>query len=388
MKILSILSKLMKPHPWGGVWGWCSLLSKGGVWGGYLLCCLLLTLFSCSGGDDGGNAPMPDMHTVQLYLSVPAMPADDRTRAGDPGTPTGEGEDWDKMAVIIVYADGTLPSGVNPVVVEFLTKEDFEALPLASDGNPNHRLYTLDVFEGKIYIYGVTYSKEYGGQLEAAINACKTKTDVEQLTISNKYATDGNKLDVAKFLSVATGFYHKEDNKDEPAPFEVKAVTEWTDANRPYVRLLRLAAKIDIQWDAADAYDNSYTDVKLDKFTYYYNGNTTEGEPMGCLFPSRHSVESGGSATFYNTSAVSKRNGRVYHYAFPNGKEPRLHFTVSGIKQGEPERTDISFDYNFVKPLAKATWYKLNVTIKGVSKDVEWSEDFQGPDGYDYTESY
>lgn len=334
---------------------------------------------------------MPDMHTVQLYLSVPAMPADDRTRIGDPGTLTGEGEEWDKMAVIIVYADGTLPSGVNPVVVEFLTKEDFEALPLASDGNPNHRLYTLDVFEGEIYIYGVTYSKEYGGQLEADINACKKKTDVEQLTISNEYATDKDgTLDVAKFLSVATGFYHKEDNKDEPALFEVKAVTEWTDADRPYVRLLRLAAKIDIQWDAEDAYGNSYTDVSVDGFTYYYNkGNlAVDEEPIGCLFPSLHSVNTGGKVDFYNTSAVSKRNGRVYHYAFPNGKEPRLHFTVSGIKQGETKRTDISFDYNFVKPLAKATWYKLNVTIKGVSKDVEWSEDFQGPDGYDYTESY
>ena len=369
----------MKPLPWGGGWG------------GYLLCSLLLTLFSCSGGDDGvGNAPMPDMHTVQLYLSVPAMPADDRTRAGDPGTPTGEGEDWDKMAVIIVYDEATqLPSGVKRVDVRFLTINDFKELDDAQVGNPYKKLYPIEAYEGKIYIYGVTYTEACGQSLEAAINACKTKEQVEQLTIYNKYATEGNKLDVAKFLSVATGFYHKEDNKDEPAPFEVKAVTEWTDANRPYVRLLRLAAKIDIQWDAADAYDNSYTDVKLDNFTYYYNNkNTTEEEPIGCLFPSRHSVDTGGSATFYNTSAVSKRNGRVYHYAFPNGKEPRLHFTVSGIKQGEPERIDISFDYNFVKPLAKATWYKLNVTIKGVSKDVEWSEDFQGPDGYDYTESY
>ena len=399
MKILSILSKLMKPLPWGGVWGGC-LLSKlmkplpwGGVWGGcrVILAVFLLTLASCSGGDD--DAPrlvLGEKHTVSLFLSVPAVPGDG-SRIGDPGEAVGEGEDWDKMAIMIVYADGqTVP---DPVDVRYLSIEDFTSLPDAGNG---YKRYSLDVYEGDIYIYGVTYTEKcgqhvytgYSRSLEAAINACATKDDVEALTISNEYA-EGEDNYVGKFLSVASGFYTEDGTK--PAAFDVKAVTEWNPDDMPRLILLRLAAKIDIQWDAADAYDRSYTNVKVNSLTYYYNKDASGSDGIientrGLLFPiSGNKVEKADSKkTFYNTTEISKRNGRVYHYAFPNGMSPELFFNVTGVNDGETKQIDCR--YEFSEKLHRATWYKLNVTIRGVTKNIEEKIEFQGPDDYGYPE--
>ena len=395
MKILSILSKLMKPLPWGGVWGGC-LLSKlmkplpwGGVWGGFFL----LALASCSGGDD--DAPrlvLGEKHTVSLFLSVPAVPGDG-SRIGDPGEAVGEGEDWDKMAIMIVYADGqTVP---DPVDVRYLSIEDFTSLPDAGNG---YKRYSLDVYEGDVYIYGVTYSgnvnmangykEDFSTNIENVINACDTKADVEALIISNEYATKtDDELDVAKFLSVATGYYHTGELNDDgvpmPAAFHVTPSVEWSDSY-PKVNLLRLAAKIDIQWDAADAYP-SYTGVKVTYFTFYYNKDASDPDKdnEGNLFPglSEHK-NSHGYKKFYNISAVSQRNGRVYHYAFPDGQSrPEVTFTITADGQ---EKKDYKF--TFTEPLQKATWYKINTAIKGLTGTTDFDITFEGPDNYGYPE--
>lgn len=138
--------------------------------------------------------------------------------------------------------------------------------------------------------------------------------------------------------------------------------------------LTRLAAKIDIQWDAADAYDKGYTDVKVTEFTY-------KGTKYGRLFPniasSNYSAEKQ-DWTFYNTLEISQRNGRVYHYTFPDGTYidgttttdgvtvPSVTFNISATQNGTTT-TDKPYTMNFQKALQKATWYKVNATIRGIT---------------------
>lgn len=333
----------------------------------FLLLFLSLSFSSCSTDDDGGTTPVDDgRQTVQLYLSVPSSNA---TRIGDPGQAVPEGEDWDRLAVIIVYAEGSsLPSGLSEVDVQTIDFTKFNSLPMVND-NPNHRLYPLDVYPGQIYIYGVTYTESCGEDLVKSINACKTKAEVEALTISNDYTKVGQgDIDAPKFLSVATGFYRKgSDGQDkiEPQPFTVTENVEWTDENIPTITLTRLAAKIDIQWDAEDAYTNGYTDVRVTGFTFYNNKDAQEAAQdnnLGSLFPTLHKVENAnGSKQFYNTTPISQRNGRVYHYVFPDGvSQPKVTFNITAT-----ENINRNYTYTFNAELQKATWYKIRTYING-----------------------
>lgn len=320
----------------------------------------MMLFAACSHDDDGGVPSGENLETVKLYISVPGVQS---TRMGDPGTAVPEGEDWDELAIIMAYTDDsqvTLPN--NKVQVTTISKEDFEKLPIY--GNTNYRLLSIDAQPGKVYIYGVTYSNDAANNPADAIAGCTTNAEVQALTISNDYSKpEGGAIDYAKFVSVATGYYKESGNV--PAEFVIKeGGTGEVGNNIPTMTLTRLAAKIDIQWDAADAYDpGGYTDVKVTGFTY-------KGTVNGRLFPDI--TQSGYSATaqewtFYNTSEISQRNGRVYHYTFPDGTTtPSVTFNISAKKTGETESTTKSYTMTF-PALQKATWYKVNATIKGIT---------------------
>lgn len=323
------------------------------------LCAVVLCLTACGSSDDDG-APVADVETVQLIISVPATSAG--TRMGDPGTAVAEGADWDQLAVILAYTDNsqvTLPGG-SRVLVKTLSKSEFEDLP-KYNGNSNYRMFSVDAQPGTVYIYGVTYSSDAANNPEDAINACKSNDQVKVLSISNDYASVDGTIDYAKFVSVATGYY--QDATGDLSPFEIKEGGTGQIGEIPTMTLTRLAAKIDIQWDAADAYEAGYTYVGVTRFTY-------NGGEKGRLFPelSPASTTATKDWTFYNTSEISQRNGRVYHYTFPDGKTtPSVTFNISAKKTGETESTTKSYTMNFPSALQKATWYKVNATIKGIT---------------------
>lgn len=319
---------------------------------------LIMLFVACSHDDDGGVPSGENLETVKLYISVPGVQS---TRMGDPGTAVPEGEDWDELAIIMAYTDDsqvTLPNN-SKVQVTAISKEDFEKLPIY--GNTNYRLLSIDAQPGKVYIYGVTYSKDADNNPSSDISSCTTNTDVQALTISNDYSKpEGGAIDYAKFVSVATGYYKGSGNV--PAEFEIKEGGTGEVGNIPTMTLTRLAAKIDIQWDAAEAYDQGYTDVKVTDFEY-------NGSEQGQLFPDL-SPATGATLkkwTFYNTSEISQRNGRVYHYTFPDGTTtPSVTFNISATQNGTTT-TDKPYTMNFQKALQKATWYKVNATIRGIT---------------------
>lgn len=320
---------------------------------------LMMLFVACSHDDDGGVPSGENLETVKLYISVPGVQS---TRMGDPGTAVDEGEDWDELAIIMAYTDDsqvTLPNN-SKVQVTTISKNDFVNLPIY--GNTNYRLLSIDAQPGKVYIYGVTYSKDADNNPYSAIAGCTTNADVQALTISNAYSKNNGTIDYAKFVSVATGYY--KGSGTDLAPFEIKKGGTGEIGSIPTMTLTRLAAKIDIQWDAADAYEAGYTDVKVTGFTY-------KGTKYGRLFPniasSNYSAEKQ-DWTFYNPSEISQRNGRVYHYTFPDGTTtPSVTFNISANGKDGNEITGNGYTMKFPSALQKATWYKVNATIRGIT---------------------
>lgn len=346
-----------------------------------------LAFASCSGDDATGSDPTgsgtagDQLQTVRLYLNVPSTAT---ARVGDPGYPTGEGEgeEWDRLAVMIESADNKpITADGSHYYVKTLSIEDYKALPEQSG---YHWLPIDLVKDSKVYIYGVTYSSTAANNPSADITEVVTNNGTfADLEISNDYSAINNKIDSEKFLSVATGYYEKGGSR-------VFTVTQPTGdlydpATMPTMTLTRLAAKIDIQWDAQDAYvlENNeniyYEDVSVDEFMFY----TSQGDPpveenetgTGFLFPDLNPTGTAtpGKKKFYNTSPISKRNGRVYHYVFPDGKNnPCVTFQISANKKQEgtaDEEVNKKYTFNFIQPLQKSTWYKINTTIKGLKND-------------------
>ena len=326
----------------------------GFYWFAWIVC---LGLLSC----EKEALETPD-DNLCLYIQVPSTQT---TKAiSDPGSPTEEGEDWDRLAVIFVYEEEV--EGKNKIIVKNISKSEFDNLPPSENGN--FKMMPLYIEAGKVYIYGVTYSEYVYGDLTLAIGGCSTKKAVEQLTISNDYGKELNEdgsakegtLNYAKFLSVATGYY--KGTGTTPAEYEISYDGNGSSAS---MTLTRLAAKIDIQWDAADAYGQGYTDVKVTGFNFY---GTKVGRLFPDIAPSEYTAEIN-PKTFYNTSEISQRNGRVYHYTFPDGVSvPSVKFKIDAEKSDATIPDDgYSYTLNFTSALQQATWYKVNATIKGIT---------------------
>ena len=178
--------------------------------------------------------------------------------------------------------------------------------------------------------------------------------DIYKLQISNDYAHKDGAIDIAKFISVATGYALKLDSETQILTDEREIKVEQNiNANintKQYWRMVlgRLAAKIDIQWDAKGAYEKGedgkqkFTNVKVQGFTYHGEpaGQETTVSGYGRLFPTLYHknvspmASVSGQTSFLNTSEISKRNGRVYHYTFPDGTNPpRITFQLTQRKK-------------------------------------------------------
>ena len=364
----------------------------------------LIMLAGCSESEKNEVRPMDTLAPISLTLSVP----DDKTetRIGDPGEDTNDMVDWDRLTIIVAYKEKTQGDEIHDaapqkmVYYETYTKEEFDRKELVThatstlsgpDAN-GFRTYTMYLPLGTCCVYGVTYSNGEGLNLEGMLDGIAKdgqnhNSDIYNLQITNDYAHKNGAIDVAKFISVATGYALKLDPETQILTNDRDIKVEQNiNANintKQYWRMVlgRLAAKIDIQWDAKGAYEKDndgnlkYTNVKVSQFTYHGEPKGTTKADAGCgrLFPtlyhqevtSRTSVS--GHTTFVNTSEISKRNGRVYHYTFPDGTNPpRLTFQLDTEKEGTSKTYNVTFDMSNLKDgFIPARWYKINVTIKG-----------------------
>lgn len=367
----------------------------------------LIMLAGCSEKDE--VRPMDTLAPISLTLSVPADKTN--TRVGDPGADTNDKEDWDRLTIIVAYKEKAQGDEIidgapqKMVYYDTYTKEEFDRKTLVThatstlsgpDAN-GFRTYTMYLPLGTCCVYGVTYSSGQGLDLEKMLDDIAKdgqnhNSDIYNLQISNDYAKpSGGTTDIAKFISVATGYALKLDPETQILTNDRYIKVEKNinaDINtKQYWRMVlgRLAAKIDIQWDAKGAYEKDedgkqkFTDVKVQGFTYHgepEEESTISGSGKGRLFPTLYYQEVtsktpiSGHTSFVNTSEISKRNGRVYHYTFPDGSttKPRITFDIKTKKDGATEEKSdkVTFDFkNRTESFNPAQWYKINVTIKG-----------------------
>lgn len=372
----------------------------------------LIMLAGCSGSEQSEERPKDTLAPISLTLSVPNDKSS--TRVGDPGEDAHDEVDWDQLTIIVAYKKKTQGDEIHDaapqkmVYYDTYTKEEFDRKALVThatstlsgpDAN-GFRTYTMYLPLGTCCVYGVTYSSGQGLDLEKMLDGIAKdgkdhNSDIYDLQISNDYAKpSGGTTDIAKFISVATGYALKLD-KNQPLTTDREVIVEKNinaDINtKQYWRMVlgRLAAKIDIQWDAKGAYEKDkdgnlkYTNVKVSQFTYHgeqvNQESTISGSGNGRLFPtlyhqevsSRTSVS--GHTTFVNTSEISKRNGRVYHYTFPDGAiPPRLTFKLDTEKEGTTGKYNVTFDMSNLKDgFIPARWYKINVKISGTQLTKE-----------------
>ena len=373
----------------------------------------LIMLAGCSEKDE--VRPMDTLAPISLTLSVPADKTN--TRVGDPGADTNDKVDWDRLTIIVAYKEKAQGDEIidgapqKMVYYDTYTKEEFDpgtlvTHPTSTLSGPDangFRTYTMYLPLGTCCVYGVTYSSGQGLNLEEMLDGIAKdgqdhNSDIYDLQISNDYAHKNGAIDIAKFISVATGYALKLDPETQILTNDRDIKVEKNinaDINtKQYWRMVlgRLAAKIDIQWDAKGAYEKDkdgnlkYTNVKVSQFTYHgepaNQESTISGSGNGRLFPtlytlyhqevsSRTSVS--GYTTFVNTSEISKRNGRVYHYTFPDGAiPPRLTFLLDTEKDGTKKPYNVTFDMSNLKDgFIPARWYKINVKISGTQLTKE-----------------
>lgn len=357
---------------------------------------LSLTTAACSSDKEEGEKPSLKSKTMEVAfsISVPGSEsASDATRIPDPGTDTGEHDDWDRLTVIIAYTQLDMK---RTVYYDTFTKDEFYSNNVVQHQHTNSRLlpdsdndgyheFMMSLPIGKCRIYGVTYTDGKGFDPVGELNKIKDdgkdhNGDIIKLQISNDYAKDDG-AKVAKFISVATGYAINTKDNSEDLQVSLNNIEEMRQYWR--MQLNRLAAKVDIQWDAQSAYEKNtetgnvqYTDVKINSFSFC--GGATDqnvGAGSGYLFPTLAKEKNlpaiSGKKEFINTSEISRRNGRVYHYTFPDGHAPKITFklvTSTGVIKDK--ESNYTFDLKNVTEglLLPATWYKINVKVTGKEK--------------------
>lgn len=363
---------------------------------------LSLTTAACSSDKEEGEKPSLKNKTMEVAFSI-SVPGSENasnaktTKAPDPGTDTGEHDDWNRLTIIIAYTQLDMK---RTVYYDTFTKEEFYSNNVVQHQHTNSRLlpdsdndgyheFMMSLPIGKCRIYGVTYTDGKGfdpvGELNKINDDGKDHNgDIIKLQISNDYAKDDG-AKVAKFVSVATGYAINTKDNSKDLQVSLNNIEEMRQYWR--MQLNRLAAKVDIQWDAQSAYEKNtetgnvqYTDVKINSFSFC--GGATDqnvGAGSGYLFPTlakgMNLSAISGKKDFINTSEISRRNGRVYHYTFPDGHTPKITFklettTTASTGNADKKTSTYTFDLKNVTEgsLLPATWYKINVKVTGKEK--------------------
>lgn len=370
---------------------------------------LSLTIAACSSDKEEGEKPSLKNKTMEVAFSISVPGSENASNAKttgtpDPGTDTGEHDDWDKLTIIIAYTESDMK---KTVYYDTFTKEEFYSNNVVQHQHTNSRLlpdsdndgyheFMMSLPIGKCRIYGVTYTDGKGFDPVGELNKIKDdgkdhNGDIIKLQISNDYAKDDG-AKVAKFISVATGYAINTKDNSEVLQVSLDNIEEMKQYWR--MQLNRLAAKVDIQWDAQSAYEKStetgnvqYTDVKINSFSFC--GGATDqnvGAGSGYLFPTlakgMNLPAISGKKDFINTSEISRRNGRVYHYTFPDGHAPKITFklettTTASTGNADKKTSTYTFDLKNVTEgsLQPATWYKINVKVTGKEKQESVSID-------------
>lgn len=370
---------------------------------------MLVALVACSPASNDTD-PIPlERKGAPVSFSI-AVPTVSSTRIADPGSDAGEHDSWDHLLIIVAYTkkeQGTVfpdDDKKRMVYYDTFTKTEFDSSTPVEHTNSvlspdtdhdGYHDFTMYLPTGDCHVYGITYSEGCGFNPVAVLDAIAKdgknhNADITGMQITNDYAT-GKTDQVAKMVSVATGYATYVDTSDPTSTLNGNRLLHISldkeNEMKQYWRmtLTRLATKVDIQWDAQSAYEPAtspegvtYTDVRISQFVFRGGAGATTGSGYGRLFPALAAEAAGktltpvgGNKTFLNTSEISRRNGRVYHYTFPDGtSSKKITFSlVTSTDIVKDKTSNYTFDLtNLSGGFRRATWYKINVSIVGTKK--------------------
>lgn len=370
---------------------------------------MLVALVACSPASNDTD-PIPlERKGAPVSFSI-AVPTVSSTRIADPGSDAGEHDSWNRLLIIVAYTEkkqGTVFSDDDKkrmVYYDTFTKTEFDSSTPVEHTNSvlspdtdhdGYHDFTMYLPTGDCHVYGITYTEGCGFDPVAVLDDIAKdgkdhNADITGMQITNDYAT-GSTDQVAKMVSVATGYATYIDTSHPTSTLNGNRLLhislDKANEMKQYWRmtLTRLATKVDIQWDAQSAYEPAtssdgvtYTDVRINKFVFCGGADASKGSGSGRLFPALAAQAAGqtlkpvgGDRTFINTSEISRRNGRVYHYTFPDGTNSKK-ITFSLVTSTDIVKDKISnytFDLtNLSGGFRRATWYKINVSIVGTKK--------------------
>lgn len=375
----------------------------------FVLLLVILSFVACSPASNDTD-PIPlERKGAPVIFSI-AVPTVSSTRIADPGSDAGEHDSWDRLLIIVAYTkkeQGTVfpdDDKKRMVYYDTFTKTEFDSSTPVEHTNSllspdtdrdGYHDFTMYLPTGDCHVYGITYSEGCGFNPVAVLDAIDKdgkdhNADITGMQITNDYAKDWTDQ-VAKMVSVATGYATYVDTSHPGSTLNGNRLLHISldkeNEMKQYWRmtLTRLATKVDIQWDAQSAYEPAtspegvtYTDVRINNFVFR-GGAATTGSGYGRLFPALAAEAAGqtltpvgGDREFINTSEISRRNGRVYHYTFPDGtNSKKITFTLVTSTDIVKDKTSYyTFDLtNLSGGFRRATWYKINVSIVGKKKD-------------------
>lgn len=267
------------------------------------------------------HVPEPAVADAEMRLSVSFNTG---TRAGDPGSDHGEETaNWKTLGIYVVYTNGQYQTFV-------FDKDTFQSPQI------------FWVYEGTAEVYAVALPVGY------ELPVCRTVDDIKNMQT---------------LIDPESGVASNQNIKDIFSGISGEVSIEKGKQNIITVSCTRLAAKIDVQWDAQGAYaDGKYTDAKMSEITL-------DGLAQGYVFPSKVSnptyTISPNVATFTAKDPISERNGRTYFYTFP-GVNNAINFTVDyTVGNGGVLTGTQTYKATFQDANKANTWYKVNIDVKG-----------------------
>lgn len=291
---------------------------------------------ACRGG---GNEPEWPVYDSEVMVSV-RMSGGAKPKAAslpDPGADHGENDPaWHTIGIYLAYTDGR-------VLSHRLTREAYQQDPTMS----------FNAYEGTATVYAVAFG---GGQQFALVDNMDDLKALATLPMSS--VTESGRR--AYMQSLFSG-------KSTPADIVAKEDGAQTPT-RIDVTLYRLMAKVDVQYDVQDAYENGgYTQAAMSDVT-------CRGSNKGYFFPEEAKAlnlldENAEDYTqTFSGSAVSQRNGRAYFYTFP-GVKNKLDFTVEYV-YGDAAAEDknngpIAYQAVFQQPLGQNSWHYVQLNVLG-----------------------
>ena len=297
-------------------------------WKAYIISIGLL--FSVSSCVFEEHVPEPAVADAEMRLSVSINAG---TRAGDPGTDHGEwNANWENLGVYVVYT--------NDRVFSF-------SIPKSKFSSP----MMFSVIEGKAKIYAVALP---AGHTPPICNTAAEGQNMRTLDISTLSGDDAKQNYIQNIFS---GISEKE------------VTIKKNDENTASVFCSRLAAKIDVQWDAQGAYaDGKYTQATMSEITH-------DGLAEGYIFPTEATISEEPSviltdATYTADDPISERNGRTYFYTFP-GKSSAINFSVTYTPGTDDAlKGEQKYKALFPNTIESNTWYKVNINVSGTKASV------------------